>query len=101
MLDASRCSDFRLPEAFSGYELEFSRVPVRYPTAYNPQAWASGAPLLFLRTVLGVDARDGQLVLDPAVPEGFGRILLAGTNAFGKRWDIEVTDSSSDIRPAR
>ncbi|MCG5454650.1 glycogen debranching protein [Micromonospora sp. PSH03] len=101
MLDASRCSEFRLPEAFSGYEREFSRIPVRYPTACNPQAWASGAPLLFLRTVLGLDARDGQLVLDPAVPEGFGRILLAGTNAFGKRWDIEVTDSGSEIRPAR
>ncbi|PWR17416.1 glycogen debranching protein [Micromonospora sicca] len=100
MLDAARGSNFRLPEAFSGYDRSFSRTPIRYPTACDPQAWASGAPLLFLRTMLGFDARDGQLVLDPALPEGFGRILLAGTNAFGKRWDIAVSDGVMDIRPA-
>ncbi|PWU56041.1 glycogen debranching protein [Micromonospora sp. S4605] len=100
MLDAAQTSEFRLPEAFSGYEREFSRIPVRYPTACNPQAWASGAPLLFLRTMLGLDARDGRLVLDPALPEGYGRrILLAGTNAFGSRWDIELRDGLTDIRP--
>ncbi|WP_346120891.1 amylo-alpha-1,6-glucosidase [Micromonospora coerulea] len=100
MLDAAQCSNFRLPEVFSGYERTFSRIPVRYPTACDPQAWASGAPLLFLRTMMGLDARDGQLVLDPALPEGYGRMLLAGTNAFGKRWDIEISEGLTDIRAA-
>ncbi|MGN9779366.1 hypothetical protein ACTMS0_26950 [Micromonospora sp. H33] len=100
MLDAARCTGFRLPEAFSGYDRSFSRIPVRYPTACSPQAWASGAPLLFLRTMLGLGARDAELVLDPELPENFGRIQLLGTNAFGRRWDLDINGKQWSIQPA-
>jgi glycogen debranching enzyme len=100
LLKAATYSDFRLPEAFTGYDRPFGRVPVPYPTACSPQAWASGAPLLFLRTMLGLDARDGQLLLDPQIPEEIGRVRLAGTNAFGKRWDVEAIGRNSYIRLA-
>ncbi|MEO3817612.1 glycogen debranching N-terminal domain-containing protein [Plantactinospora sp. B24E8] len=98
MLEAAKHSNGRLPEAFSGYDRSLGRSPVQYPTACNPQAWASGAPLLFLRTVLGLDAVDGQVRLDPVVPAPLGRILLTGSNAFGKRWDIEAVGDQADIR---
>ncbi|MEE6259591.1 amylo-alpha-1,6-glucosidase [Plantactinospora sonchi] len=98
MLEAAKHSNFRLPEAFSGYDRSLGRSPVQYPTACNPQAWASGAPLLFLRTLLGLHPRDGRVVLDPVVPESLGRILLTGSNAFGKRWDLEAVGGQSDIR---
>jgi len=68
MIEAASHSENRLPEAFSGYERSFGRVPVPYPTACNPQAWASGAPLLFLRTMLGLEVHDGRIEVDADVP---------------------------------
>lgn len=90
MLEAAKCFDYRLPEAISGVEREFSQVPVPYPTACSPQAWATGAPLLLLRTMLGLEADKGQVTLNPAIPTEIGHIKLTGTYAFGKRWDIEA-----------
>ena len=55
---------------------------------------------MFLRTMLGLDARDGQLILDPQIPEEIGRIRLTGTNAFGKRWDVEAIGDNSYVRLA-
>jgi glycogen debranching enzyme len=100
MIDAAKFSDHRLPEAFSGYDKTFGRAPVPYPTACSPQAWATGAPLLFLRTMLGLDARDGQIILDPRIPTEYGRIQIAGTNAFGRRWDVEAIGRDSYVRLA-
>jgi glycogen debranching enzyme len=45
----------RLPEAFGGYARSVTRIPVQYPTACSPQAWSTGAPLLLLRTMLGLE----------------------------------------------
>jgi glycogen debranching enzyme len=50
ILDAARVFDSRLPEAFAGYQRNMTKHPVEYSTvAYSPQAWSTGAPLLFLR----------------------------------------------------
>ncbi|MEO3925055.1 glycogen debranching N-terminal domain-containing protein [Micromonosporaceae bacterium B7E4] len=98
MMEAARYSDNRLPEAFSGYDRSFGRVPVPYPTACNPQAWASAAPLLFLRTMFGLEARDGRFALDPDVPERFGRIQLSRVQGFGQYWEIEVNRQQSHLR---
>ncbi|MEH1016637.1 glycogen debranching N-terminal domain-containing protein [Micromonospora sp. CPCC 206060] len=98
MLEAAAFSGYRLPEAFSGYDRSFGQAPVPYPTACNPQAWASGAPRLFVRTMLGLDARDGQLILNPDIPPEVGRIALTGTHAFGKLWDIEAVGTQSHVR---
>ncbi|MEA2217908.1 MAG: hypothetical protein QOJ35_534 [Solirubrobacteraceae bacterium] len=48
----------RLPEAFAGYPAAMTGVPVAFPTASRPQAWAAGAPLLLLTTLL--DVRPGR-----------------------------------------
>ncbi|MER7889879.1 glycogen debranching N-terminal domain-containing protein [Micromonospora sp. NPDC094482] len=100
MLEASAYTEHRLPEALSGYDRAFGRQPVPYPTACNPQAWASGAPLLFLRTLLGLDAVDGRLILDPHIPESLGWIRLAGSPAFGRRWDLDADGTRSSVREA-
>jgi glycogen debranching enzyme len=98
MLQAAEYSNYRLPEALAGYDRAFGQLPVPYPSACSPQAWASGAPLLFLRTMLGLEARDGELIADPHIPEELGRIKLHGTNAFGKRWDVDAIGTQSDVR---
>jgi glycogen debranching enzyme len=100
MLEAAKSSDYRLPEALSGYDRSFGRTPVPYPSACSPQAWASAAPMLFGRTMLGLDPRDGRPVLNPAIPKEIGRIQLTGSKAFGKRWEFEATGTQSDVRLA-
>jgi glycogen debranching enzyme len=66
----------RLPEAFGGYERSLTKYPVQYPTACSPQAWSTGAPLLLLRTMLGLEPAGEHLVVDPALPEGIGHLEL-------------------------
>ncbi|WBC06633.1 glycogen debranching N-terminal domain-containing protein [Micromonospora sp. WMMA1947] len=74
ILDAATYFDGRLPEAFGGYQRELTKFPVEYPTACSPQAWSTGAPLLLLRTMLGLEPHDQHLAVDPRLPVGMGRI---------------------------
>ena len=76
ILDAAEYFDGRLPEAFGGYERSVTRYPVQYPTACSPQAWSTGAPLLFLRTMLGLEPVGDHLIVDPALPVGIGHLEL-------------------------
>jgi glycogen debranching enzyme len=99
ILDAAEFFDGRLPEAFGGYPRRLTRYPVRYPTACSPQAWSTGAPLLFLRTMLGLEPVGDHLVVDPALPQGIGRLELLDIpgrwgriDAFG-RGRVEITRS--------
>ena len=55
ILSAAPHFEHRLPEVFAGYPAEATGVPVAFPTASRPQAWAAGAPLLLLTTLLGVE----------------------------------------------
>jgi glycogen debranching enzyme len=76
MLEAASYFDGRLPEAFAGYPRQATRFPVEYPTACTPQAWSTGAPLLLLRTMLGLEPVGDRLLVDPAVPRALGRLEL-------------------------
>ena len=70
ILDAAEFFEGRLPEAFGGYPRELTRFPVQYPTACSPQAWSTGAPLLLLRAVLGLEPVGEHLLVDPASAPG-------------------------------
>jgi glycogen debranching enzyme len=74
ILDAARYFGGRLPEAFAGYARSMTESPVEYPTACSPQAWATGAPLLLLRTMLGLEPSGDHLVVDPSLPLGIGHL---------------------------
>ncbi len=74
IMDAATYFDGRLPEAFGGYPRELTKFPVEYPTACSPQAWSTGAPLLLLRTMLGLEPHEGHLAVEPRLPMGMGRI---------------------------
>ncbi len=76
ILEAAEYFNGRLPEAFGGYERTLTGYPVQYPTACSPQAWSTGAPLLFLRTMLGLEPLGDHLVVDPALPSGVGHLEL-------------------------
>ena len=96
ILDAAEFFDGRLPEAFGGYDRPVTKYPVQYPTACSPQAWSTGAPLLLLRTMLGLEPHGEHLVVDPALPRDVGRLELLDipgrwgrVDAFG-RGRVEV-----------
>jgi glycogen debranching enzyme len=101
LLDAARYSDHRLPEAFSGYAKNYAPFPVPYPTACRPQAWSSCAPLLLERSMLGLDASDGRVTVDPDVPDEIGHVTIRGLMAFGARWDINAVGTRGHVRLAR
>jgi glycogen debranching enzyme len=97
-LEAASFSDFRLPEAFAGFERSVSRFPVPYPTACSPQAWATGAPFEFVRVMLGSHVHDGAIHLDPRVPDQLGRITCRRVPGLGAFWDIEAIGSKGHVR---
>ena len=78
LLDAAAHFAFRLPEAFAGYPRDHTQVPVEYPSACSPQAWASGAPLLLLRIMLGLEPTTNGLTVRPHLPAEVSRVLLRG-----------------------
>jgi glycogen debranching enzyme len=100
-LEAAAASEFRLPEAFAGFEKDLARFPVPYPTACSPQAWATGAPFVFVKTMLGLTAKDGEVMIDPRVPEEIGRVYVHGTHAFGTHWDVEAIGTKGHVRLTR
>jgi glycogen debranching enzyme len=104
ILNAAAFFDGRLPEAFGGYEREETTYPVEYPTACSPQAWSTGAPLLLLRTMLGLEPLGDHLLVDPALPSGIGVLALleipgrwGRVDAFA-RGEIDLI-RRSEVRP--
>ena len=95
ILEAARFFNHRLPEAFAGYTRSQTRFPVEYPTACSPQAWASGAPLLFLRTMLGMVPQKGRLSTDPALPGKIEWLEIRGMKGMWGTTDVVAR------RPAR
>ena len=89
LMEAATRFEYRLPEVFAGFERDETSVPVPYPDALVPQAWAAGAPLLGLRTILGLDPVGGRLRSKPVIPEEISgkRIRLRGLHVHGNRFD--------------
>jgi glycogen debranching enzyme len=74
ILEAAEFFEGRLPEAFGGYPRSMTKYPVQYPTACSPQAWSTGAPLLLLATMLGLEPVGKHLLVDPALPSTIGHL---------------------------
>jgi len=91
VFDAARYFDYRLPETFAGYSRAETSYPVEFPTACSPQAWATGAPLLLLRVLLGLEPVGNDLLVSPAIPSEIERLEVLGipgrwghVDAFGR-----------------
>jgi glycogen debranching enzyme len=87
LLDAATGFGHHLPEVFAGLPRDRTELPVEYPGALQPQAWAAGAPLLALRTLLGLDVVDGRLRADPHVPAALRPLRLTRIPFRGRRVD--------------
>jgi len=96
LFDAARFFRWRLPEVFAGYAREKTGFPVEYPTASCPQAWASGAPLLALRVLLGLEPKGEKLTTTPALPNTIASLSM---RRIPGRWGLaEVHAERPDAR---
>jgi glycogen debranching enzyme len=94
LFDAAECFEAgRLPELFAGFDRGAAGFPVQYLGANVPQAWASGAVVHLIASMLGLepDAADGTLTLAPCLPEWLDSIEVTG---------LRVGDGSADFRIA-
>ncbi len=96
VIDAAQHFAGRMPESFAGYDRSLTRYPVPYPAANSPQASATGATFLLLRTLLGLEPYGEHLVVHPEIPERFGRIELLDIRG---RWGR--MDAIGNARPAK
>jgi glycogen debranching enzyme len=88
---ASHADGYRLPELFAGFGRTDFAVPVPYPVACRPQAWAAGAIPFLLTTALGLraDALQRRLVVQgPALPGWLHRVEVTGLPVGGARVDL-------------
>jgi glycogen debranching enzyme len=88
---AQRFPDYRLPELFCGFDRETSPLPVPYPVACSPQAWAAAAPFLFLQTMLGLQPHAERSELElyrPNLPDWLGKVTVNG---------LRLGDASVDL----
>jgi glycogen debranching enzyme len=92
IFEASIAFRSRLPEVFAGYERTKTRFPVEYPTACLPQAWAAGAPMLGIRTLLGLEPKGDVLTSasDAVLPFWFGTLSVEGIPGRWGRANVVV-----------
>jgi len=100
LFDAAVAFGGRPPELFSGLGRDELPSPVAYPTSCSPQAWASAAPLLCLRSLLRLEpwVPQGKVWVAPALPEGVPRLAIRGIPLGGARVEIEVEGDDLEVR---
>ena len=88
---ASHFPDYRLPELFAGFSREAYEIPVPYPVACHPQAWAAGSIPYMLRAGLGLiaDGLEGRLrVVRPSLPRWLDHVEVSGLQIAGSTIDL-------------
>jgi glycogen debranching enzyme len=98
IVDAARhfASD-RLPEVFAGFAEADWGVPVHYPVACHPQAWAAGAVPYMLATLLGLEpcAFEHKLrIVRPVLPPHVGQVTLRRLRVGQAEVDLEFARSA-------
>ncbi|NJP34342.1 amylo-alpha-1,6-glucosidase [Micromonospora thermarum] len=101
MFDMAERVGGAVPEVIAGYPRTLTKYPVQLPTAGRPQAWSSGGLLMLLATVLGLVPCGENLLVNPALPEGFGRIELLDVPGRWGHADAYGRDRAAGVRGHR
>jgi glycogen debranching enzyme len=86
--------DYRLPELFCGVQRRENDEPVHYPVSCSPQAWASGALLLILSSVLGIrpSAQRKELnIVNPELPDWLDHLHIRNLRVGKSRVGLDFT----------
>ena len=104
MVDVASHLGHQLPEVFAGFSRDGWGVPVVYPTATKPQAWAAGTTVGLLALLLGLDPDPRRAALTSSAPQPLppwvGALHLAGARAFGRPWHVSVDDGVVSVEEA-
>jgi glycogen debranching enzyme len=100
LVRAAPSFDYQLPELLSGVAASRSPVPVPYPAACRPQAWAAGGAPLLVRALLGAEGHvpDGQVTLHPLAPAPFERLSIDRLPLAGGHVDLRLDDGVAGFR---
>ncbi len=82
---------YRLPEVFAGFRRQEFGLPVSYPVACHPQAWAAGSVPYLLTSLLGLtpEAFDKRLrVVRPVLPQHLEHVTLRGLRVGRAKVDL-------------
>jgi glycogen debranching enzyme len=85
---ASHFPDYRLPELFAGFSRSQYDIPVPYPVACHPHAWAAGAIPYLLMSGLGLipdGLRRRLRIVRPSLPDWLDRVELRDLEIAGSR----------------
>lgn len=102
MLDAAGALGGRLPELFCGFDRAEFPSPIPYPSACSPQAWAAASPYSLVRTLLRLEPWIPRLTVSvaPALPEGFGDLVVDNVPLAGARITIRATNATNGSVPS-
>jgi glycogen debranching enzyme len=104
LLNAARHFGYQLPEVFAGLRRAETSIPIAYPTAARPQAWAAGTPVLLLQLLLGLqpDVRHHTLdtIAPPVLPSWTQNARLTGVRAFERQWDVTLENGRVHVEEA-
>jgi len=90
----------RLPEVFAGFSRHEFSVPVRYPVACHPQAWAAGSVPFMISSLLGLtaDAFNKRLrVIRPVLPSGIAALDLLSIKVGDSTIDLHFQRTSTEV----
>jgi glycogen debranching enzyme len=92
LLDAARHLPlFRFPELFCGFPRADTGVPVTYPVACAPQAWAASSPFMLFQALLGLEAdapRHELRINRPTLPHPIRKLVVAGLRVGDAEVDL-------------
>jgi glycogen debranching enzyme len=92
LLDAARhFPRYRFPELFCGFPRAETGVPVSYPVACAPQAWAAASPFMLLRSLLGLEAdapRRELRIINPTLPRPLRKVVVSGLRVGDAEVDL-------------
>lgn len=100
LLAAADARSGRLPELFAGLSADRVATPVPYPASCSPQAWAAAAPLLIVRSLLGLepDMPNGTITIDPVLPPGTSSLELIQMPLGTSRVTIKLDGDALAVR---
>ncbi len=94
----------RLPEVFAGLDRERYRVPVHYPVACHPQAWAAASVPYMLERLLGLEPEGFERrlrIVRPLLPEPLRDLELHGLRVGSARVDLRFARTPAGRTEAR
>lgn len=90
----------QLPELFCGFDRAQYEIPINYPVACHPQAWASGSLPFLLTTLLGLipEAFEKRLrISQPILPDFLDRLELQRLHVGGAVVDLAFRRTTQGV----